>query len=485
MIQAPSPSHGTDRSVSLSRPTRAEIDERIRNLEVRCDLLRYKIDGWCAWSVLRPWLFHVLLKVLRRASQSRQWYGRPIMAICDLVRLAGLRETHYLVKTYTSALLEPEGNMFKDIWMDDLLRQIGSFQKIESVNNPLFLNRRKNALIRSHATSTLFESIAAMLAAYGGSRPVLAIAKALTTVLQQEFGEGGITEQLVARRLLRFLWQKRLYGLMLRKVRPRCVIVADPGEYALVAAAKEQSIKVVELQHGYIDRYHSAYSWTRYALAQKAEMPIPDLLFLYGEFWKDELDVHGFWGDALRVVGNLRMDEYRQRGVERWNEQEYNLVVTSQGIDVDRVVDFLERFLIESAEKVPVRLSIKLHPVYDGDMTPYVAAFRQDPRVTIIAANENPTTYQLLACADLHVSISSTCHCEALGLGVPTAILPFTLHEQVLFLHEKGLAFLVKNPKMLVEVLENARTQRISADVGEYFFKSGALINMKRELTCC
>ena len=57
--------------------------------------------------------------------------------------------------------------------------------------------------------------------------------------------------------------------LLLKRIRPRILFVADPGEYAIVAAAKELGVKVIELQHGINDRYHCGYAWTRYALPYK------------------------------------------------------------------------------------------------------------------------------------------------------------------------------------------------------------------------
>jgi hypothetical protein len=69
-----------------------------------------------------------------------------------------------------------------------------------------------------------------------------------------------------------------------------------------------------------------------------------------------------------------------------------------------------------------------------------------------------------------------------LGLGVPTIILPFATYETVLSLHEMGHAFLASTPTELLDILFKWKGRGVPNEVGELYFKKGALENMKREV---
>lgn len=453
---------------------------RICTLEAQHDLLQYEVDGWCVWPLLR---FRVAMDLnpLITGQRSMGYAQRLELALQDLVGLLKLRRARYVVKTYPSGLVEREGARYKDVWFDDLLRSIGSFCKIETINSPIFLPRRKAALIKASLTSTLFELTAGLLALLGSYLHISGTARRLSACLQSEFGLSHFTPRWVESRLRYFHWMRILYGWLLGRLRPEYVLTADFGEYALAAAAKGRGITVVELQHGLADRSHPAYSWTEYAVPYKARMPIPDRLFVFGEHWRSELDACGFWGDSICATGNARLDHYRQQQAAVDTES-CTIVLTSQGIDVGAIIAFVKDFLELATEKLSFHLYIKLHPVYEPSKERYEQVFGDDARVSILLSTENPSTFELLRVARFHLSISSTCHYDALGLGAFTVILPFTTHDVVAPLHEAGHAFLVSSPDELLDVILQWKDKRLPDDVGSYYFKANAIENIKREL---
>jgi hypothetical protein len=103
--------------------------------------------------------------------------------------------------------------------------------------------------------------------------------------------------------------------------------------------------------------------------------------------------------------------------------------------------------------------------------------------VRVISGSEAPSTFELLSSADLHLSISSACHYDALGLGVPTVIIPLANCDWVLSLHRAGHAFLAKTPKELLEIVSRlGRGGGVPDELGAYYFRPNALENMKRAL---
>ena len=100
----------------------------------------------------------------------------------------------------------------------------------------------------------------------------------------------------------------------------------------------------------------------------------------------------------------------------------------------------------------------------------------------ILASEERPSTLELLSAADAHVSISSACHYESLGIGVPTIVLPLPGHEQVLPLVDAGHAALAATPAELVRLLGESRDLRVPEEVSGRYYRPGALERIAGEL---
>jgi hypothetical protein len=462
-----------------------DINRRLGQIEKTYNLLQYKVDGWCIWPVLRFYVGRVMEDLQLTASDmvSLSWLGELVLvAIQDIPRLLFIKPAGYLINNYSSALADRGGPLYRDIFFDDVFEAVDDIFKLEIININGFRNRRKAALIKNDLTTTLFRLGGAVLARAVGPSYIRPIAQQLSSCLQRELGLTAFTTRWVEIRLREFYWLKKSYGWLLRRVRPEFLLKASIGERALVAAAKELGIEVIEFQHGYTDRHHYEYSWPASAVAYKSSMPIPDRLFLYGENAEQELSAKGFWGETLRVVGRVHLDRYRQRriGIDKANV--CTLVFSSQGVDVEKTIAFLADFLKAAQEQLDLRLYIKLHPGYETSTDLYEAAFQNDPRVHVFLGHEEPSTFELLSQAHIHLSISSSCHYEALALGVPTVILPFALHEIVLPLYEAGHAFLVHTPGELLDIVLQWKELEVPDDIGEYYFKSGALNNIKKEL---
>ena len=72
------------------------------------------------------------------------------------IRFYGLHSAGHLFKTYSSGLAEKEDVCYKDIWFDDLLRDIGDYFKIETVNGD-YSARSLSALIKADINTALID----------------------------------------------------------------------------------------------------------------------------------------------------------------------------------------------------------------------------------------------------------------------------------------------------------------------------------------
>jgi hypothetical protein len=455
--------------------TAQRVFEALSTIEQTHDLLRHEIDGWAAWTVLRFDVAHSLMNIGFSSSSRRLTRAEQLaFAARDVGAFATRRRSRYVVSTFTSALIDERNGRYQDRYFS-ALGLTDSF-RIEALNNISFLPRRRRAATPAHMTDCAANLATGLLSRQ--RRPeIQAVARAISDVLRASLDADRFSRDWVDVRLRYFAAGAKVYTKLFGHLRAETLLVADQMQYAMVAGARSSGMSVVELQHGINDRHHPAYSWTSYARPYRARMPLPDRICLYGEHWKQELEKSGFWGDALRVTGNPYLDQHR--GLSK-DDGQVTILFTAQGFDEAPAAEWLARAL--SAADASVRLYIRLHPVFTGSKETFVRALGNDPRVSVMMPDETPTTIELLARAHLHVSISSATHYEAVGLGVPTVILPFRMHQSLLPLHEAGHAHLAETPDALAELFRSAKRLTVPEGAAQRYFRPDAVAHIRREI---
>ncbi len=482
----------TPASGSLAPSTNLEADTLIRRVEAEHDLLRHEVDGWCAWPVIR---LEVSSRLLKRGDDRGGWRRRDLGSLAaaawrDLLGIPRLRSAEYLFLCYASNRSDERDGRSRDIFFDDLIERLEAGRppgarpvclKVEHADNPLFGARARQASIPAAMGTALVTLASHVLSRLWPAPEIERVARRIEGALAEGMGKAPISRKEIARRLKHFRWSRRLYGLVFGRVRPRLLgLVTAYGNHAAIAAAKQRGSRVVEFQHGHNARDHGGYSWTAYARAYRARMPVPDRILVYGDFWAEELRAFGFWEREVISAGSAQMQRYRDLRRPA-PPQPPILTLTTQGVDTERILQFFREFLRLMADR-PITLFMKLHPA-QRDTTPYTDAFAWDARVTVVGAHESPSTFDLISRASLHVSVSSTCHYEAIALGVPTAILPFTGHEMVLDLIRRPAARLVSSPQDLVDCFLAAPSAAVRREDREYYFAADGLAAMQRALT--
>ncbi|MDI9569397.1 MAG: hypothetical protein QM278_01480 [Pseudomonadota bacterium] len=456
-------------------------------MELKYDLFRHEVDGYSAWRLLRFWFADSLQNLpLQGALPKWRLFGwLAYHCIRDLQKFIFPKQARYVVKTCASALNEKRDGYWKDIYFDDILEEIGNCFKMDVLNSPLFFGRRKRALIPISVSTSLPDLISSLLAAIGIPKGISQVTRAIKKDLSFTPGLPPFNDVAAAFRLRRFYWAKRLYRWLLKRVNPRYVLYEDTGSFSLCAAAQELGIKAIEFQHGVFGRHHPAVlpAW---ALPYKEKLIVQDKLFLYGEYWKSEIAANGFYGDELCAVGSARLDRYRIKRKECKSKDKLGgpckLLVTTQGFALYELVGMLSRFLSLVPKELDYRLFIKLHPINERDVYVYETLYRGNDRVKVFLGTESPSTFDLLAEADLHLSISSACHYDALGLGVPTVVLALPNHEIVMHLVVSRQARIAATPEEIIDIVKECRSITVPPDVSASYFLPEALPRIKAEL---
>jgi hypothetical protein len=411
-----------------------ESTERLRRLatlEREHDLFAHRVDGWSAWRVLRNPVHRLVsgLPMSQLARSNTRRGAQALAATAGLLRLlvtAGRREL--LVKTCRSALRLPQGDRYRDVYFDGLLQRGMSCLKLEEINSPDFEAQAAAAWRPADLDPVVFTFWGRVL---GTLRPVDdgGFSARVARLLAEELGVDASPAWL-RMRLSTVYWQAKLYAALLARVRPAAVLVADTGEYALCLACARRGVRFVELQHGVFDASHPD-AVPEWAEGTAAELLLPDRLACRGTYWVEQLAGTRQGRDHAVAVGNELIDMARERRARRSPGEALHLVFTSQGLDAERTAAWLAEMVDAAPAGREWRLSIKLHPAYDARTVAF-DALATHPRVRVIGGAEQPNVFDLLADADLHLSISSACHFDAAGLAVPSVVVPLASHEMML-----------------------------------------------------
>ena len=461
---------------------------RLRVLEAKHDLFQYQVDGYSAWRLLRfaaaSKMQNLPFVVKPAGTIFRELFERLVLVLPELIKILFPRRAEFVIKTCSSALREQTNGFYKDVYFDDLIGELGSCYKIETINNPAYSGRRKSALIPIALTTSTIEVISYLLA-WVQSMRISKEAAQISQILQANAPLPAFTPRYIERIFRKFRWHKRIFVFLLRRIRPKHVLVANTGEYAIWAAAQELGITTIEFQHGIFTQNHPD-ALPALAATYRKNMIVPQKILLYGEYWKADLEKNQFYLQELVPVGNPHIDRYRKIRAGylagRKPDCPCLILLTTQGLDRERLIGFVSDFLKAAQGKLDYSLYIKLHPIYDREKSSYERAFGSDPKVRILLGSESPTTLELLAKADFHVSIASATHYEALGLGVPTIILPFAGHEIVLPLTDAGHARLAHTSRDLLDILRGQRGISVPPEVSNFYFTPNSMDITKREL---
>jgi len=465
----------------ISPISEIDINAQVVEFEQSQNLFDFEVEGWALWPIIRFPFMLSLMKYERSKIRQINFKQASCFAFGDLGTFLHPPKSDVIVVTLSSARGECQDGQFKDIYFDDLLARFSSNQyfKMEQINNVLFASRGKNALIASAMTTVIPAVLARAKASFFGFPQGRVIAQEIAKLIATKFSENAFNEKKILSILNRFYASTNIYSRLFAKIRPKVLLTINGYcDHAMIAAAKKVNCRVLELQHGFVDRHHFGYSYSNSAAPFKARMSIPDQILLYGEFWKEELSASGFWDSELVSVGSPRVDSFRLQNITR-NQDPLRLVVTTQGVETNNLIKFMQEFLAISGPTLPnMELVFKMHPVFESDKSIYTSRFGGDSRVKVLTGVESPTTFEIIQQSNFHLSISSSCHFESLGLGIPTVILPFQTHETVGSLVRLKHAYFADSPANLFEIVSQKRESVVDPKIRDFYFRSGAVANL-------
>ncbi len=434
------------------------------SLEREQDLFGERVAGVSPWRLMRTVVYDEVVSLPRRGTIA----VAPRRRIADALRatlrflvlaVAG-RRADLLIKTCVSGLRTRRGSEWLDVYFDPLLDAgATSYFKLVEVNSDQFEAQRRAARFEAGLDPVMFTFWGRILGTLFPA-PLGAFHGRVSDLLRERLGV-HLSPATLRMRVSTVLWQARLYGVLLRRLRPRAAMVSDTGEFGLSLACARAGIPFLELQHGVFDGCHPN-AVPADVPGSREELLLPDGFLSRGAFWIEQLRGSRQGIGRAVPVGSPLIDEARaRRGQADRRGLPLHLVVTSQGLASDDLAAWLAQAIAGVPADLEWRMSIKLHPTFDVDNDAF-ARLAEDPRVTLIGGADEPNVYDLLVDGDLHLSIASACHFDATAAGLPSMVLPLPGHEEIRYAVDDRSIFLAREPAEVWSLA--ARSRGIEVD---------------------
>ena len=252
--------------------------------------------------------------------------------------------------------------------------------------------------------------------------------------------------------------QSTSYARFFKLAKTKRLIVTDSYfSVALMAGARAAGVHIVELQHGFISRYHLGYSYPR----GQASPYMADELWTFGQYWIDETPLPA--SIKTRVIGAPYVEALAAANTEP--NTAHRIVFTSQGAIGEQLLPLA----LEAARAMPHnRIIFRLHPSESlADFEAKLSQLGEIPANFELNAR-TPNIFGLLASAETQVGVFSTTLLEGMALGCKTAILALPGYEYLQLVVERGDASIARNADELVQAIESAAT---CADPKYYYAK--------------
>ncbi len=272
--------------------------------------------------------------------------------------------------------------------------------------------------------------------------------------------------------ILVYRLSKKYYIKILNKIKPKIIIeVCSYGfsRFLFNELAKKRGIRIIELQHGIMGKYHIAYNFYK-----KLELDtFPEYIFLFGDFWKNNIQVP-IKKEHLIVTGFPYFENKLKKLTKnsRKSSKKENILFISQGT----IGKKLSRFAVQLNKIIDHKkynIIYKLHP---GEYAKWKNEYSwlKESNIEVTDNNKNDIYYYFSKC-NFQVGVYSTAIFEGLGFNLKTFIYKIYGYQYMKDLYENNYAQLIISPNDIINQLNNDKKNIKNK---EFFWKSNSLKNI-------
>lgn len=455
----------------------SEICDVFFNLEEKYDLNYREIQGCFPWQLIRMYLYYDIARRLKTFGSAQQ----QSLSIFDKIRsFTPFIKNSLLYNPFKGNFTDdimvfdhPRKTMFNGEYVDiyscflvNLLKDNYSFEVMEApyLNKHFTVHKEYIKYTdRIQLGSYIFKKFNKI--SFTEDEKVL-ISK-VKKELEDKFSLEINLEWILSIHILNFRYDYRKYIELFKKRRPEMIFVVVAYEnQAIVKAAKDLGIEVIELQHGTISDYHLGYSYPEKTRRNGMIAYFPDKILTFGNYWIND-DTCPIDSKDIIPIG-FPYFQAQSKDFLDIAKKDRQILFISQGV----IGKYLSKIAYDVSRNLKdFNIIYKLHPgEYETWRTNYpelVEADRLD-NFTVVDNSETPL-YQFFAESGYQVGAFSTAIYEGLMFNCKTFIVDLPGVEYLSDLIERNYVCKVRDSKELVEVLEDFEPKDYDKD---FFFKN-------------
>ncbi|KIM06030.1 MAG: hypothetical protein KN64_00520 [Sulfurovum sp. AS07-7] len=223
----------------------------------------------------------------------------------------------------------------------------------------------------------------------------------INKILNEEFQTDIDFYSVVQKNLNNYTVEYNYYKVLLKVLKPKyCFIVQNGIQKALFSVANDLNIECVELQHGQINSFHIAYSYSK-NIDYSHLKSFPKYLFTYSEFW-NKINFPVYKKISMGKENKIDKDKAQESG---------DIAFVFANIYTENLLSFVK----ELAPQFDKKIYIKLHPNQKNELDYVKNALSQYKNIEIVYIEKSMD--EILSLVSSVVMIQSTTIYEALQKG--------------------------------------------------------------------
>ena len=454
-----------------------DICEVFFNLEEKYNLNYQEIQGCYPWQLIRMFLYYDI-------TRRTQTFGAPqqqSLSIFDKIKsftpfvknsifhspFGGKENKDILIFDHPRKVIY-DGE-YCDIYSNflvDFLKDSYSFEVLEAP----YLNKhftKKQSYIKYTDRIQLGSYIYKKFNKIQFTDEEMSLISDVRKELEKAFNLEINLEWILTIHILNFTYDYKKYAELFKKRKPKMIFVVVAYEnQAIVAAAKDLGITVVELQHGTITDYHLGYSYPKKTRLGGEIKYFPDKILTFGDYWINSETCPIDSKDIIPI--GFPYFESQSKDFINISPRKNQVLFISQGV----IGKYLSKVAFELASELKgYEVIYKLHPgeyaTWRQNYPELVEASSWD-NFKVIDNSETPL-YKLFAQSNYQVGAFSTAIYEGLMFNCKTFILDVPGVEYLDDLINKNYVFKISDASDLIDNLDEFKPEDYDKNL---FFKN-------------
>lgn len=267
--------------------------------------------------------------------------------------------------------------------------------------------------------------------------------------------------------ILDFKYYYKRYDKLFKKRTPKCIFVVVAYEnQSIIAAAKDNGVEVIELQHGTISNYHLGYNYPN--PKDKNLKYFPDKILSFGEYWKNVAN-YPINKENIINFGFPHLDENIKSYIN--NEKNKNQILfISQGVIGKYLSDFASELAKQLKNSKEYEIIYKLHP---GEYSNWENNYENLKKANkfsnfTVIDNSKDSLYELLSKSEYQIGVFSTAIYEGLLFNCKTFLVDLPGVEYMDNLIDKNYVKKIKNIEEFINSIQKFEINEYNRD---FFFK--------------